>query len=241
MAKPSGRDRSSRAGGRRPTGRSRRPNGGRAFDAALAAYDRGDFFLTHELLEPAWMGTDDIAGARALPGPDQAGGRVRPRRPRQPARDRQEPRGRSGSTRWRPPTRPARPADSTWRTAGRDRRRGSPGSPRIPTHRRSTRPDSGGRPDEPAPRRDPGRRRHRGRRSARPRRRPASRSSSTSASLDEFDDGPGRGAALMPMSAFAERHAELPKDRPILVMCARRRPDPRRRPASSSAAAGPTS
>ena len=31
-----------------------------AYDSALAAYDRGDFFLTHELLEPAWMGTDDI-------------------------------------------------------------------------------------------------------------------------------------------------------------------------------------
>jgi predicted metal-dependent hydrolase len=31
-----------------------------AFAAALAAYDRGDFFLTHELLEPAWMGTDDV-------------------------------------------------------------------------------------------------------------------------------------------------------------------------------------
>jgi predicted metal-dependent hydrolase len=31
-----------------------------AFRAALAAYDRGDFFLTHELLEPAWMGTDDL-------------------------------------------------------------------------------------------------------------------------------------------------------------------------------------
>ena len=31
-----------------------------AFADALAAYDRGDFFLTHELLEPAWMGTDDL-------------------------------------------------------------------------------------------------------------------------------------------------------------------------------------
>jgi predicted metal-dependent hydrolase len=31
-----------------------------AFRAALAAYDRGDFFLAHELLEPAWMGTDDL-------------------------------------------------------------------------------------------------------------------------------------------------------------------------------------
>ncbi len=27
---------------------------------ALAAYDRDDWFLAHELLEPAWMGTDDV-------------------------------------------------------------------------------------------------------------------------------------------------------------------------------------
>jgi uncharacterized protein len=33
----------------------------RAFEAALEAYERGDFFEAHELLEPAWMGTDDIA------------------------------------------------------------------------------------------------------------------------------------------------------------------------------------
>ncbi len=32
-----------------------------AFLAAIAAYGRGDFFLAHELLEPAWMGTDDTA------------------------------------------------------------------------------------------------------------------------------------------------------------------------------------
>ncbi|MDQ3126903.1 MAG: DUF309 domain-containing protein [Chloroflexota bacterium] len=37
----------------------------RAFESALEAYDRGDFFETHELLEPAWMGTDDLA-ERAL-------------------------------------------------------------------------------------------------------------------------------------------------------------------------------
>jgi predicted metal-dependent hydrolase len=36
-----------------------------AYDEALAAYERGDFFETHELLEPAWMGTDDPA-ERAL-------------------------------------------------------------------------------------------------------------------------------------------------------------------------------
>ena len=37
----------------------------RAFEAALAAYENGDFFETHELLEPAWMGTADLA-ERAL-------------------------------------------------------------------------------------------------------------------------------------------------------------------------------
>ena len=36
-----------------------------AFDAGLEAYERGDVFLAHELLEPAWMGTDDPA-ERAL-------------------------------------------------------------------------------------------------------------------------------------------------------------------------------
>jgi len=33
----------------------------RAFETGLAAYERGDFFEAHEILEPAWMGTDDIA------------------------------------------------------------------------------------------------------------------------------------------------------------------------------------
>ena len=36
-----------------------------AFEAGLAAYERGDFFEAHEELEPAWMGTDDLA-ERAL-------------------------------------------------------------------------------------------------------------------------------------------------------------------------------
>jgi predicted metal-dependent hydrolase len=31
----------------------------RAFAAGVTAYERGDFFEAHELLEPAWMGTDD--------------------------------------------------------------------------------------------------------------------------------------------------------------------------------------
>jgi hypothetical protein len=36
-----------------------------AFEAGLAAYQRGDFFAAHEALEPAWMGSDDLA-ERAL-------------------------------------------------------------------------------------------------------------------------------------------------------------------------------
>ena len=36
-----------------------------ALAAGLAAYARGDFFAAHEILEPAWMGSDDLA-ERAL-------------------------------------------------------------------------------------------------------------------------------------------------------------------------------
>jgi len=36
-----------------------------AFDEGMAAWDRGDYFAAHEALEPAWMGTDDLA-ERAL-------------------------------------------------------------------------------------------------------------------------------------------------------------------------------
>jgi predicted metal-dependent hydrolase len=39
-----------------------------ALAAWLAAYDRGDFFEAHELLEPAWMGTDDLAERDLLQG-----------------------------------------------------------------------------------------------------------------------------------------------------------------------------
>ena len=51
-----------RQGGRlkayRPIGEVERRT---AFVAAVAAYERGDAFLAHELLEPAWMGTADEA------------------------------------------------------------------------------------------------------------------------------------------------------------------------------------
>jgi predicted metal-dependent hydrolase len=40
----------------------------RALRDGLAAYDRGDFFLAHELLEPAWMGTDHLPERELLQG-----------------------------------------------------------------------------------------------------------------------------------------------------------------------------
>jgi predicted metal-dependent hydrolase len=40
----------------------------RAFNEGVAAYDRGDFFEAHELLEPAWMGTADPAERDLLQG-----------------------------------------------------------------------------------------------------------------------------------------------------------------------------
>jgi hypothetical protein len=39
-----------------------------ALAAGLAAYERGDFFEAHEDLEPAWMGTDDLAERALLQG-----------------------------------------------------------------------------------------------------------------------------------------------------------------------------
>jgi predicted metal-dependent hydrolase len=39
-----------------------------AIEGGLAAYGRGDWFLAHELLEPAWMGTRDIAERELLQG-----------------------------------------------------------------------------------------------------------------------------------------------------------------------------
>jgi hypothetical protein len=39
-----------------------------AFEAGVAAYQRGDFFEAHELLEPAWMGSPDESEREFLQG-----------------------------------------------------------------------------------------------------------------------------------------------------------------------------
>jgi predicted metal-dependent hydrolase len=40
----------------------------KALAAGLAAYEEGDWFLAHEFLEPAWMGTKDLAERELLQG-----------------------------------------------------------------------------------------------------------------------------------------------------------------------------
>jgi predicted metal-dependent hydrolase len=44
------------------------PERRRALEEGLAAYTRGDWFLAHELLEPAWMGTLDVAERELIQG-----------------------------------------------------------------------------------------------------------------------------------------------------------------------------
>ena len=39
-----------------------------AIEAGISAYSHGDFFEAHELLEPAWMGTRDLAERELLQG-----------------------------------------------------------------------------------------------------------------------------------------------------------------------------
>ena len=39
-----------------------------ALEDGLRAYARGDWFLAHELLEPAWMGTEDVTERELIQG-----------------------------------------------------------------------------------------------------------------------------------------------------------------------------
>jgi predicted metal-dependent hydrolase len=40
----------------------------KAFEKGVAAYERGDYFEAHELLEPAWMGSADLPERNLLQG-----------------------------------------------------------------------------------------------------------------------------------------------------------------------------
>ena len=129
-APAAGRGRSRAGGAVEPPASSTRGDGRRSYrplpaeerEAAvargLAAYARGDFYLAHEELEPAWMAAGRSRRARAAGRPHQARGGLRPRGPRQPgrrgnepARGARAPRGRRGGGR----RRRARPARRCWR------------------------------------------------------------------------------------------------------------------------------
>lgn len=63
------RDRTVIQGGRAKAYRPMPPAARRAaFEAGLAAYANGDFFLAHELLEPPWMGAGDLAERELIQG-----------------------------------------------------------------------------------------------------------------------------------------------------------------------------
>jgi predicted metal-dependent hydrolase len=66
MPSPAARPGRIRQGDREKAYRPLPPDARReAFEEGLACWERGDFFAAHEALEPAWMGTDDLA-ERAL-------------------------------------------------------------------------------------------------------------------------------------------------------------------------------
>ncbi len=66
---PVARDGTVLQGGRRKAFRPlAEPDRLRAFAAGLAAYDHGEWFEAHELLEPAWMGTDDLPERELVQG-----------------------------------------------------------------------------------------------------------------------------------------------------------------------------
>lgn len=62
-------DRTILQGGRAKAYRPMPPAARRAaFEAGLAAYANGDFFLAHELLEPPWMGARDLPERELIQG-----------------------------------------------------------------------------------------------------------------------------------------------------------------------------
>ena len=197
--------------------------------AGMQAYDAGDFFEAHELMEPAWMGTDDpaerelIQGLIKLAAADVHGVRGNPRgvaRNLEGARDRlrRVPDGDAvAGLAVRPPRGCSRPSIGA--------------SPSWPRTAPPTRSPSAGAADEPRSR-DPDHRRHRSRASAArgpgrpdPARRPRGQrirggpGAGGGAHADVGVCGTGRGAAVGPAA-----HGRLPPRR--AVRGGRRVPDP---------------
>ena len=185
----------------------------------LAAYERGDFFEAHELLEPAWMGTPDLPERALLQGiikiaaayvHDVRGnpaGIVRNLTGARALLDEARTTGPGGQRRRAGP-------DGAHR---RHRRRGWPTSPTTRPGRPSAHPTCEGASHEHA------RARSRPSTSTRPTdacaRTPTRRSCSTSGRWASSSTVRAPGAALVPTSMFMTRVDELPADRPLLVVC----------------------
>ena len=117
-----------------------------AFETGLARYARGDFFAAHEALEPAWMGTDDLAERALHQGLIKVAAAYVHAVRHNPAGHRQEPHRRP----WPPRRRDVRsgpPGAWTWTTslAAVDARLADPASPRRPA-RHPEDPDRMNRP-----------------------------------------------------------------------------------------------
>ena len=208
-------DRRTRTDAPRRIDRCRRRPAPRRSTTGLAAYERGDFFEAHELLEPAWMGTDDPAERAVLQGliklaaayvHDVRGNPAGIRKNLDGARSRlvegQADRRRRISTspaliaaidaRLRRPRRPSRRPDAAATRPAQEDPMTMPGA--VPTidvaeADRRLRED----PERPVlvDVREPG----------------------------EFATVRAPGAMLVPTSTFMARMADLPADRPLLVIC----------------------
>ena len=158
------------------------------------------------------MGSDDLEERALPPGADQARRRLRPRRAPQPGGDRQEPHRRPAAPR------AVRRRGATWGVdvpallADIDARLADPAlaAATPPEIRRIP-------PHEPS-------RRHPGRRSP-VRRHPPVDPARPAVLLDvreayEFQEVRVPGSLFIPMSELGARVDEVPKDRPVLVLCA---------------------
>ena len=216
------RRRRPRRAGARPTGRSRPADRAAALEAGLAAYERGDFFEAHELLEPAWMGTDVPAerallqgliklaaayvhGVRGNPAGiarNLEGARARLLEADEDRLAAGQPRavaGRPGARRRdRPPARRPRGPSGRPTLGTAPPARSPPMSQPGAASRRSTSP----RPTGGSARTRPG------------------RSCSTSASRTSSPRSARRVRSSCRRRCFIARVGELPADRPLLVICA---------------------
>ena len=183
-----------------------------AFEEGLAAYDRGDFFAAHEALEPAWMGTDDLAERALHQGLIKVAAAYVHAVRGNPAGIAKNLAGARGHL---------APADARRPGVGRRRRRrcsppSTPASPTPASPRPARHPEDPARMNRPMgiPAVDPLYADLRRRDPCGP------RCCSTSASATSSPPSASRARCSSRCPSSPSRLAEVPRDRPILVLCA---------------------